>query len=141
MSIDREQPSMVIARRLRELRESRGLSKRDVAKALQIDYTAYAKYESGARGIKPELLIKLADFFDVSVDYLFGRVERKRDEIVREVRIREGIEMALRAAEIPEQVLLTPLLPDDRGRVPVPIREKFRSRRAVLPLPSAKGCT
>ena len=59
--------------RIRELREERGLTQRELAEAIGIDRTAIAKYETGASGAKSEMLEKLATFFGVSTDYLLGR--------------------------------------------------------------------
>ncbi|WP_445952179.1 helix-turn-helix domain-containing protein [Thermodesulfitimonas sp.] len=98
-----KEPDSELARRLKELQESRGLTRREVAQGAGIDYTAYNKYEAGLRGVKPDTLVRLADFYGVSVDYLLGREKSPNDaETIRRIRIREGIEMALRAAEIPE---------------------------------------
>lgn len=60
-------------RRLRELRLKSGLSQSVVAAALGVTQQAYANYESAKRELSPENLRKLADFFDVSVDYLLER--------------------------------------------------------------------
>jgi transcriptional regulator with XRE-family HTH domain len=63
--------------RIKELREERGMTQKELAEALGIDRTAIAKYESGASGAKSEMLEKLATFFGVSTDYLLGRTNRK----------------------------------------------------------------
>ncbi|MCL2556024.1 MAG: helix-turn-helix domain-containing protein [Firmicutes bacterium] len=63
------------AERLKELRKEKGLSKLAMAKSLQISDAAIGRWERGERTINAELLIKLADFFDVSVDYLLGRTD------------------------------------------------------------------
>lgn len=56
--------------RLRSLREHRNLYQKDVAEALEIDRTTYAKYESGTSEPSFEILKKLAKFFEVTTDYL-----------------------------------------------------------------------
>ncbi len=58
---------------LRKLRESKKLTQADVASALQIGRSTYTKYESGKSKPVSEMLIKIADYFGVSVDYLLGR--------------------------------------------------------------------
>ncbi len=58
---------------LRKLRKSKKLTQVDVASALKIGRSTYTKYESGKSKPVPEMLIKIADYFDVSVDYLLGR--------------------------------------------------------------------
>ncbi len=57
---------------LRKLRESKKLTQADVASALQIGRSTYTKYESGKSKPASEMLIKIADYFGVSVDYLLG---------------------------------------------------------------------
>ena len=59
--------------RINELRSRTGLSMRQVAIDLGIPYTTYISYEKGDREPNSEMLIKLADFFDCSIDYLVGR--------------------------------------------------------------------
>lgn len=62
------------ADRLIKLRKSLGLTQNDIAKKLNITRSTYANYEAGR--IKPsyDILIALANFFNVSVDYLVGRM-------------------------------------------------------------------
>lgn len=59
--------------RLKELREKRHSSMRQIAQQLGIPYTTYVNYEKGIREPNSEMLVLLSDFFDVSVDYLIGR--------------------------------------------------------------------
>lgn len=61
--------------KLKELREKKGLLQKDVANYLKIARNTYSQYEIGAREPDIITLISLADFFDVSVDYLIGRVD------------------------------------------------------------------
>ena len=61
--------------RLYELRIKKGLNMREVAKALNMPYTTYVNYEKSEREPNSEMLIKLATFFNVSVDYLIGRTQ------------------------------------------------------------------
>ncbi len=58
---------------LKRLRQSKNLYQKDVAAFLGIDRTTYVKYESGASEPDFKTIKKLADYFDVSVDYLLGR--------------------------------------------------------------------
>lgn len=58
--------------RLRELREKKGLFQSDIAKFLNITTPAYSFYETSKRNMPTETAIKLAQFFNVSVDYLLG---------------------------------------------------------------------
>ncbi|MDF8373622.1 helix-turn-helix domain-containing protein [Weissella paramesenteroides] len=58
--------------RLKELREAKGLSQRQLANELGMVHQTYSNYERGEREPRIDVLIKLADYFDVSVDYLIG---------------------------------------------------------------------
>ena len=58
---------------LRELREDRKETQADVAHQLCLSPQAYQRYESGKRSIPLDCLIKLADYYNVSTDYLLGR--------------------------------------------------------------------
>ena len=62
-----------IMERLKELRTSKNLTQTELAKVFGCNQTAIGKYERGELYPNFSLLIKLADFFEVSVDYLIGR--------------------------------------------------------------------
>lgn len=55
------------------LREARNLKQKDVANALGISFASYSRWESGTVTPKIKDLIRLADYFQVSTDYLLGR--------------------------------------------------------------------
>ena len=57
---------------IRELREDRDLKQRQVAEYLQCSQQVYSNYELGQRDIPTDILIKLSQFYNVSVDYLLG---------------------------------------------------------------------
>lgn len=61
--------------KLKELRKRKNLSQNDVAKFLGIKQATYSGYESEKFEPKIETLCKLADFYNVSLDYLIGRVK------------------------------------------------------------------
>ena len=61
--------------RLKTLRNEKGYNQTYVAKQLGITQQAYANYERGARQPDNETLVKLADLFNVSVDYILGRTD------------------------------------------------------------------
>ena len=56
--------------RLRELREDKDMSQREIAKILDMSQTGYSQYEIGKNDVPTRVLIKLALFYGVSVDYL-----------------------------------------------------------------------
>ncbi len=58
--------------RLRELREGRGYSQRELADMLNMAQPQYFRYEQGARDLPTALLIRLSEIYGVSVDYLLG---------------------------------------------------------------------
>ena len=60
-------------KRVRELREDRDLKQREIAEYLDVKQTTYSKYELGRIDIPIEALIKLADYYGVTLDYLVGR--------------------------------------------------------------------
>lgn len=64
---------------LKELRQQKDLTQQELATTLDINLSSYQKYERPNNTIKPSLdtLIKLADYYNVSVDYLLGREEPK----------------------------------------------------------------
>ena len=64
-------------RRLRDLREDRELNQTQVAKMLSMSQTGYSKYETGENDIPTAVLIKLARFYQVSIDYLLGETDTK----------------------------------------------------------------
>ena len=59
--------------RIKELREFHGLSQRKAAELLDMHTTQYQRYETGERTIPADFLIKLADLYNVSIDYIVGR--------------------------------------------------------------------
>ena len=61
--------------RIRELRIQRNLQQKDLAAALEIAANTLSQYENGKREPDQETLIKLADYFGVTTDYLLGRTD------------------------------------------------------------------
>lgn len=58
--------------RLRDLREDKDLSIRELAEKLHIQRTTYHNYEAGKRELPFDLAIKIAEFYNVSLDYIAG---------------------------------------------------------------------
>lgn len=63
--------------RLKELRDKKAVSQDEVAKFLGITQQAYANYERGARKPDPDTIVKLAEYFNVTTDYLLERPIKK----------------------------------------------------------------
>lgn len=66
-----------LAQRLRECRKERKITQRDVATYADITEKAYQNYELATRKPRIEILVKIADVYHVSVDYLLGRTDNK----------------------------------------------------------------
>ena len=64
---------MEINLRLRELREEYGYTQMQIADFLNVRQNTYSQYESSKREIPLVALVKLADYYQVSVDYIIGR--------------------------------------------------------------------
>lgn len=64
--------------RLKYLRESELLTQSEVAKAIFVAQRTYSYYETEEHDIPTKTLIRLADFYNVSVDYLLGRTENPK---------------------------------------------------------------
>ena len=62
-------------RRIRDLREDRDLLQKDLAAYLQCSQVCYSYKEMGKRDIPTDVLLKLADFYGTSTDYLLGRTD------------------------------------------------------------------
>lgn len=61
--------------RIRDLRENRDLKQQDLADYLNCSQVCYSRYENGQRDIPLETISKIADFYNVSVDYLLNRTD------------------------------------------------------------------
>ena len=61
--------------RLRELRKKRGISQVRLAIELQLNQNGISRYETGEREMDYSTLIRVADYFNVSIDYLLERTE------------------------------------------------------------------
>lgn len=66
----------MIYKRIRDLREDKDMTQKDMADVLHINRRTYAAYENGVNSMTPETLCKIADFHGTSVDYLLGRTDK-----------------------------------------------------------------
>ena len=64
--------------RIRDLREDKDLNQTKVAEFLGMSQTGYSKYETGENDIPTSVLIKLARFYNTSIDYLLGETDCKK---------------------------------------------------------------
>lgn len=64
--------------RLRDLREDKDMKQSEIADLLKIRQTVYSRYERGYQNIPLEHLLTLADFYNVSTDYILGRTNNSK---------------------------------------------------------------
>ena len=64
--------------KIRDLREDRDLNQTQVAEMLGMSQTGYSKDETGENDVPTEVLIKLADFYGVSIDFLLGQTNNPK---------------------------------------------------------------
>ena len=65
-------------KRIRDLREDMDLTQKQMGEILFCSQRVYSNYERGDLDVLTEILIKLADFYDVSVDYILNRTDNKK---------------------------------------------------------------
>lgn len=68
----------MVLQNLKNLREDNDIRQKTIAKYLGVSQNTYSQYENGVISISPELLVRLGDYFNVSVDYLLGRTNNKK---------------------------------------------------------------
>jgi len=127
------------ASRLREIRESKGLSGTKVAELLGISPQYYYELEKGKKRLNDELLMKLAELYNVSTDYLLGRTDDPRpiDQITLEAQ--KKIEEALQGdeellafwQELKEREELQLLFKQTRPLSPISIRKIIKIIKAI----------
>lgn len=69
-----------LCERLQHLKNEKKVLQKDIAKAINISLRSYQRYESGERKPDSDTLIKLSNYFDVSVDYLLGLSDQPRHQ-------------------------------------------------------------
>lgn len=70
-----EEWAMATYCRIRELREKHGFTQRELAQQLGMLQPQYFRYEQGTRDVPTDMLIRLADIYHVSIDYLLGQTD------------------------------------------------------------------
>ena len=64
--------------RIRDLREDSDLTQKQVAQMLGMSQTGYSKYETGENDVPTFVLIKLSEFYNVSIDYILGQTDNPK---------------------------------------------------------------
>lgn len=95
---------MTVGERIADLRKHRGLSQYQLAKLLNIATSTLGMYETGKRKPNVEMLEQIAEFFNVSTDYLLGRDPREDDLKTADLADDDTI-FAFEGKPIPEQDL------------------------------------
>lgn len=65
----------MIFKNLRSVREDRDIRQKDIASYLNVSQNTYSQYETGVIALTAEVLIKLSNFYDVSIDYLLDQTD------------------------------------------------------------------
>lgn len=68
---------MLFSKRIKELREEKEISQKQLANAMHISQSSISEHESGNQQPSLEMLAQIADYFDVNTDYLLGRTDIK----------------------------------------------------------------
>ena len=76
----------MLGTRIKLLREELGLKQEDLAKKLSVSPSAIGMYERNLREPNNELILKIANFFNVSVDYLLGKSDIRNPEELKNVK-------------------------------------------------------
>lgn len=63
---------------LREIREDRDIKQKNIAAYLNVSQNTYSQYETGVISLTAEILIKIADYYGVSIDYLLDRTNNPK---------------------------------------------------------------
>ncbi len=69
---------MMVFQNIRNLREDNDKKQQELADYLNVRQTTYSKYELGKINIPIEVFMKLADYYDVTIDYIVGRSQKKK---------------------------------------------------------------
>lgn len=73
----------MIGERLKQLRTEKGLRQSDIAEVIGVSRAAYTQYELGMSEPDLNTIQQLASFFDVSTDYLLGRTNERKNQIIK----------------------------------------------------------
>lgn len=112
--------STTLGTRIRQLREQAGLTQLDLAHRLNVSNTTLCQYESGYRIPSDDIKIKIATFFNVSVDYLLGQEERTKA-------VQDGPPLS---AEKRKAIELIYNAPDDELAPLIPFLEKMFPKKS-----------
>lgn len=69
---------MAFYKRIKDLREDNDKTQKEIAEFLGMKQPQYCRYENGLRDVPSDVLIKLADYYGVSTDYILGRTDNQK---------------------------------------------------------------
>ena len=98
----------MLPKRLKELRKQMGLTQKEVAEKIQVGQNSYSNWENGNRKPTAETTSKLADFFNVSPNYLLGNTEIKNPNELDIEKVKYSLKKSLGfngSTDIPEEEL------------------------------------
>lgn len=109
--------------RLKELRKEKHLTQVQLAELMGLERSSIGKYEGNKGNLpSPEILQQLADFFDVSIDYLLGRTDIKKISGEKPEVTDEDIQFALFGGKVTDEVY------EDVKRFAEFIKEKYKDK-------------
>lgn len=117
--------------KIRELRKERGMTQKEVAERLGIGGSTMTMYETGRREPNMETLIKIADFFDVSTDYLLGKTNARNEKEVISRALVDDPELYNFWKKLSEREDLQLLFKQTRNMDPKDIRTIIRIIKAI----------
>lgn len=107
----------MIGNRLKQLREELNIKQDELAKKISVSTSTIGMYETNKREPNNEITIKLADFFNVSVDYLLGRDVYRTGNRIKQLRLQKGINQEVLAELLGLEIAGISKL--ETGRVPL----------------------
>ena len=108
---------MKLNERLRQLRARKKLKQIDVANHIGVDRSTYSKYETGDSNPDYNTLCVLADFFNVSSDYLLGRTDVPQNKIVAKEDLPSGLARYVDYIEILKDYSVEDISPEELREV------------------------
>jgi len=75
---------IIIGEKIKKLREERNITQKELSEFIGVSKESISQYERGVQTPKPQTLIKLANYFNVSIDYILGRVDIKNSFMIEE---------------------------------------------------------
>mgnify|MGYP002626382711 CR=1 FL=1 len=76
--------------RLKELRIEHDLTQRDICKAINVEQSTYSRIEKGARPLNSDIIIRLAEYYQISTDEVLGYTPKKTHDRVEELFVYAG---------------------------------------------------